>query len=394
MSLERPLESLSDDELLRGLAHVLSQSRRTEADLVAHIAEVETRRLYVREASPSMFAYCTNILHLSEAEAYLRITAARAALKHPPLLAMLADGRLHLSGIAKLAPHLTRENEDSLLSRAVHKSKRQIEELLAELAPRPDVPSVLRKLPGRPISPHPEKAPTVELVLDGVPASDQAEVPAVELGLGGVPSPDAAPRPVPAPPALVQPLSPSRYKVQFTAGAELCDKLERLRALLRPEVPDGDLAAIIEKAVTEKLERLEARRFARTRSARKDPVRRDPTPSSRHIPAAVRRAVYRRDQGRCCFVDAQGRRCPERHRLEYHHRHPFALGGGHDPANVCLLCPSHNRYLAELDYGRKALSRHWSRRHRRPFTARSGSRSPSERSGERHHPLDTSNGRT
>jgi hypothetical protein len=358
MSLERPLESLSDDELLRGLARLLFQSRRVEADLVAHIAEVETRRLYARHAFPSMFLYCTNVLHLSEAEAYLRITAARAARQHPALLAMLADGRLHLSGIAKLAPHLTRENRDSLLSRAAHKSKRQIEELLAELAPRPDVPGVIRKLPARPTRPDQAKEPTVELGLDGVPASDQAEKPAVELGPGGVPSPDAAPRPVAAPPALVQPLSPARYKVQFTAGAELCDKLERLRALLRPEVPDGDLAAIIEKAVTEKLERLDARRFARTSSPRKNAVRRNPSPSSRHIPAAVRRAVHQRDKGRCCFVDAQGRRCPERHRLEYHHRHPFGLGGGHDPANISLLCPSHNRYLAELDYGKEALSRH------------------------------------
>ena len=57
MSLARPLESLSDDELLRGLAHHLSESRRSERDLVAHIAEVDERRLYAREAFPSMFAY-------------------------------------------------------------------------------------------------------------------------------------------------------------------------------------------------------------------------------------------------------------------------------------------------------------------------------------------------
>jgi 5-methylcytosine-specific restriction endonuclease McrA len=349
MSLERPLASLSDDELLRGLAHLVGQSRRVEADLVAHIAEVETRRLYAREASPSMFVYCTNVLHLSEAEAYLRITAARAAREHPPLLAMLADGRLHLSGIAKLTPHLTRENRDSLLSRSAHKSKRQIEELVSELAPQPDVPGVIRKLPGR---------PTLAL------ASDPVEVPKVELGPDGVrasastPRADETPRLVSASPTLVQPLSPSRYKVQFTAGAGLCDKLERLRALLRLEVPDGDLAAIIEDAVTHRLERLEARRFARTSSPRKGPPRTAPTPSTRHIPAAVRRAVYQRDKGRCCFVDAQGRRCPERHRLEYHHRHPFGLGGNHDRNNICLLCRSHNRYLAELDYGRKTLSRH------------------------------------
>jgi hypothetical protein len=160
MSLERPLESLSDDDLLRGLADLLRQSRRAESDLVAHIAEVETRRLYAREAVPSMFVYCLDVLHLSEAEAYLRLTAARAAREHSVLLEMLADGRLHLTGIAKLAPHLTPQNRDLLLSRAVHRSKRQIEELVAELAPRPDVPGVLRKLPSRPIPSNQEAIPS------------------------------------------------------------------------------------------------------------------------------------------------------------------------------------------------------------------------------------------
>jgi hypothetical protein len=86
MALERPLQSLSDDDLLRGLSDLLRQSRRVEADLVAHIGEVEARRLYAREASPSMFVYCTDVLHLSEAEAYLRINVARAAREHPVLL--------------------------------------------------------------------------------------------------------------------------------------------------------------------------------------------------------------------------------------------------------------------------------------------------------------------
>ncbi len=354
MSLGRPLESLSDDELLRGLTDLLRQSRRVEADLVAHIAEMETRRLYARESSPSMFVYCTSVLHLSEAEAYLRISAARAAREHPMVLVMLADGRLHLSGIAKLAPHLTRENRDVILSRAVRSSKRQIEELLAEWAPRPDVPAALRKLPDRTIredravQEEGREVPTRELRPDGIPVTPAREV---------------APH-VSKSPALVQPLSPARYKVQFTAGADLCDKLERLRALLRHEVPDGDLAQIIEKAVTEKLERLEARRFGRTESPRNGPVRANPF--SRHIPAAVRRAVHRRDGSRCRFVDVQGRRCPERHRLEFHHRHPYGLGGGSDPDNISLLCAAHNRLMAEIDYGTKAISRHDSAWRRTP----------------------------
>jgi hypothetical protein len=92
--------------------------------------------------------------------------------------------------------------------------------------------------------------------------------------------------------------------VQFTASAELYDKLERLRALMRSEVPNGDLAAIIEQAVTEKLERLEARRYARTTTPRKDLSETDTSPASRHIPAAVRRAVGERDGNRCrCFPE-------------------------------------------------------------------------------------------
>jgi hypothetical protein len=158
MDCEHTLATVSDDELLRRLIELLKHTRRAEADLVAHIGEVDARRLFAREAFPSMFAYCIDVLHLSEAEAYLRITAARAAREHPLLLDMLADGRLHLSGIGKLAPHLTPANRDSLLQRATGKTKRQIEELTAEIAPRPDVPPVMRKLPARTPGRGPEVA--------------------------------------------------------------------------------------------------------------------------------------------------------------------------------------------------------------------------------------------
>ena len=93
---------------------------------------------------------------------------------------------------------------------------------------------------------------------------------------------------------------------------------------MRSEVPGGDLAAIIEQAITEKLERLEARRFARTSTPRKGLPETDPSPSSRHIPAAVQRAVRERDQNRCRY----------------------------------LTCRAHNTYLAEHDYGREAMARH------------------------------------
>jgi hypothetical protein len=340
----RPLAAIPDDLLLRRLAEILNQSRRVETDLVAHIAEVDERRLYAREAFPSMFAYCTDALHLSEGEAYLRITVARASREHPMILPMLGEGRLHLSGIALLAPHLTAENRETLLARATHRSKRQIEELMAELAPRADAPSQIRRLPERPRPATLSDAPS-----------------------GRMPTPDAmTPTPsgmgrtvtaLPPSPPVVEPLAPGRYKVQFTASAALHEKLQRLQALMRSQVPAGDLGAIIEAAVTEKLERLEARRFAATSRPRKHLSTTDTSPFSRRIPAAVRRAVHERDGGRCRYVDTSGRRCDERHRLEFHHLHPFGFGGDHRPENIRLMCRAHNERLAERDYGRVAIAR-------------------------------------
>jgi hypothetical protein len=395
------LQAIPDDELLRRLGELVSQSRRVEADLVAHIGEVEERRLYARLAFPSMFAYCTDGLHLSEAEAYRRITVARAARQHGVLLAMLRD----LSGIAVLAPLLRRDDRDTLLARATHRSKREIEKLVAEIAPRPDVPSVLRKLPQRRTTPEPdalrdpadgsstsgEISPLLELVPGRVASLPRAAAPDSLLASSLAPSrqaPSASPAAVSvrlapaaaAPPslasvplaslratatmatthrpAIVEPLSPARYKVQFTASAELRDKLQRLTALLRSQVPDGDLASVIDRAVSETLERLEARRYARAAAPRRTLANTDAAPSSRHVPAAVRRAVHERDGDRCGYVDDEGRRCSARDRLEFHHRHPFGIGGDHSPGNIALLCPTHNRFLAERDYGRETIRRH------------------------------------
>lgn len=401
MEAHRPLRSVADDVLLRRLAELTRDSRRVEVDLVAHIGEVDARRLFAREATPSMFVYCTERLHLSEAEAYLRIAAARASREHPELLVMLGDGRLHLSGIARLAPHLTLENRDVVLRRAAHRSKRELEELVAELAPRPDAAAAIRKLPGRsaaaaatrlvpdavapglelsmasgspsPLVPGGAVAPAGDggrqlvpdavapagptsagqLVPDGVDAPARTAVLVLAAPTTALVARSAAPGP-----AAIEPLSPARYRVQFTASAALREKLERLQALMRSTVPDGDLAAIVEAAVTEKLERIEARRFgsARKPRAKAAETARHASAPTRHVPAAVRRAVRERDGERCGFVDGQGRRCTARERLEFHHRHPYGLGGSHELANVGLLCRAHNAHVAEADYGLEAGS--------------------------------------
>jgi hypothetical protein len=356
---QRLVSSLPDDALLLRLDELVGESRRVEADLVAHIGEVDERKLYARFAFPSMFAYCTEKLHLSEAAAYRRIAIARASRLFPAILSALRDGRLHLSGLATLVPLLTPANCNELLERATHRTKRQIEELIATLAPRPDARAGIRRLPERPAPVRTEPKAEGhqrdlansafggdELVPGRVEPSRPIEgTAAVAAPAPTVHSADGRDRPA------AQALSPGRYKVQFTASAELRDKLERLKALTRSEVPDGDLGAVIERAVTEKLERLEARRFGKTTAPRKTLREADTTSGSRYLPAPVRRAVTERDGGRCRYVDERGQRCSERHQLEFHHRHPYGMGGDHRPDNIRLMCPAHNRYLAERDYG-------------------------------------------
>ncbi len=362
MSRSLCLDSLSDNELLERLSMLVDQQRRREAEVVAHIAEVDARKLYLARACSSMFGYAVEVLHLSEHEAYLRIACARASRRFPLVLDMLADGRLHLSGIAKLAPHLSEENVEALLGRAVHKTKREIEEICAEVAPRPDVPSRVRKLP------QPRRGTAEQLGPGRVPGATAGGTVSSPLPPRTPPASDAldldgaAPPPPPRMrPAVLAPIAPARFKVEFTASTELRDKLDRARALLRHKIPDGDLAEVIDQAVTLLLGKLEGRRFGSTDAPRKTLAETDTSASSRHVPAAVKREVYQRDGGRCTFVDeATGRRCScaDPGKLEYHHTTPFALGSDHDPDRLTLRCTAHNQYQAELDFGRETMERH------------------------------------
>jgi 5-methylcytosine-specific restriction endonuclease McrA len=398
MSTNQSIHLLADDEVLARLATLVRDVRRSEVALAAHLAEVDERRLYARTAVPSLFAYCTEVLHFSEPEACLRITVARASRRHPAILAMLEDGRIHLSGIAALAPVLTAENRDVLLAHATHRSKREIEELVAEVAPRPDVPDRIRRLPAPARSPmsHSPTASSGSLPLarsnpgpSGAPTEAASSLPvepwrtagravaaASTAGASGSPRLDeVAPRAragiaheaggravglaaarATRESGAVMPLGAERYKVQFTASATFRDKLERLQALMDRRRSDVSLASAIEAAVDEKLARIEARCFGRTDKPRRATVPPDTKARSRHIPAAIRRTVWRRDEGRCRFVDQEGRRCSARHALEFHHVHPFGLGGEHRADDLRLYCRTHNGYVAEIDYGRRLMS--------------------------------------
>src|SRR5258705_1725136 len=164
---------LSDLDLLARLSALAGKERETSAELVAHLAVLDARpSLYAAQGHGSLFTYCTDVLRLSEDAACNRIYAARACGLYPEILDRLASGAMSLTSVRMLRPHLTRENHDAVLARASGRSRREIEALIAELAPRPDVPSSVRKLPSATPTPMlmpavPSQAPRVELATLG-----------------------------------------------------------------------------------------------------------------------------------------------------------------------------------------------------------------------------------
>src|SRR6186713_1240121 len=132
------LSTMSDRELEEKLEELLREERRLTAAVLAHLGEVEARRLYLPAACSSMHVYCVRVLGMSEDQAFKRIRAARAMRRFPGVGAAVAEGRVHLSGVVLLAPHLTEENAAELVDEASGKSKAEIEILLARLAPQVD----------------------------------------------------------------------------------------------------------------------------------------------------------------------------------------------------------------------------------------------------------------
>ena len=278
-SMKNMLSHLPDADLVAELNRLARCERETTVHLIIHLAEFDARGLYLGAGFSSLFTYCTEVLRLSEQEAYNRIQAARAARRFPIIFELLGEAALNLTTVRLLAPHLTSDNHQELLQSARGRSKREVEGLVARHFPQPEVPSSVRKLPAaKPIAPSP--APSVVAVAGtSVPPAPS------------VPSTGSAPAAPPAPPGrrpLVALLAPDRYQVRFTASAKTCEKLRLAQDLLRHAVPNGDVAEIVDRALTALLENLARKKFAETKQ---------PRASTRpHRPPATFR---RRSSGQC-----------------------------------------------------------------------------------------------
>src|SRR3954462_13296717 len=130
--------SLTDSQLLEEVHSLVARHRDITATLIASLAELDSRKLYLAEGFPSLRRYCTEHLRLSEHEAHNRIEAARIARRFPVVLEMLASGDLTMTTVNLLGDVLTDDNHEALLAAARHKSRREVEAQIGALRPLPD----------------------------------------------------------------------------------------------------------------------------------------------------------------------------------------------------------------------------------------------------------------
>ncbi len=344
------LTHLDDATLLHDLSTLAARDRATTAELLAHIAEVDDRRLYVAAACSSMFTYCVRELRLSEDATYKRIQAARAARRFPRLFEDLAAGRLHLTAVCLLAPHLSADNVDELVAAASGRRKTELEAwLAARFGVSPGATSVLRERVTVVAAP-------IAAAIAPAPCDTAAPDPAAELALAQVPPAPAAP-PELAPAQVAA--AAVRYVIQVPIDEATHAKLRRAQALLAHAVPSGELAAVLDRALDALLERLEKRKGATPVRATRPAGEARLVPRGRTIPAHVRRAVWERDGGRCTFTGPapDKRRCDTRRRLEFDHVVPFARGGTATIDGLRLRCRVHNQFEAERAFGSEFMRR-------------------------------------
>jgi 5-methylcytosine-specific restriction endonuclease McrA len=330
------ISHLSDEALLQGLRALVRDDCQTTADLLAHLAEVDARRLFLPMAYPSMFEYCVRELHLSEDATSKRIQVARAARRLPAIFHAIAQGHVSLSAMVLLVPHLDEDNCSQVLESARTKTVAEVRELVAAIAPKPDLVPRLAALASAPMEPE--------------HATKHVEVAGSMRGFGPESSaPAQAPVAAPAlPPARVTPLAPKRFGLQVTLAQETHDKLRRVQDLLGSSVAPRDLAQVLDLALDALLQELERKRFAAT----DDPRGRRSHGDGRYVPSQLRREIWQRDGGRCTFHAPDGRRCESRRDLEYDHVTPVAKGGRTCAENLRLLCRTHNQFEAERVLGR------------------------------------------
>ncbi len=405
------LALLEARKLRDALAALLRKEQAAMADFLVALADFDRRRGWETLGHSNLFSFVRVELGLSRSGAYWRLSAARLVQRFPEVIAPLRDGQLCMSTTAELAKVLTEENRDLVLPRYFGLSAREAQEVTAELAPRQELPArdlVTRVERDRglqlvePARPAPGRLPMAPPPAAASPAGEPVQT------FGLMP---AQPARTSAPPARddVEPLTADLRRLHVTVSREFLRELEKARDGLSHAIPNATTEQVLQAALRLLLEK-QARARGQVKKPRTflpdaapartatstaappphaghhaeapgepvakpqesppplallptDPPTTEPRPPRREgpreaIPAAVRRAVWERDAGRCTWPLDGGGCCGSIHRLELDHLLPWARGGTPTVDGLRLLCHFHNLLAARLAFGEPCMGRY------------------------------------
>jgi hypothetical protein len=332
------------------LASLLREEHHAMADFLVALAEFDRRRGWVALGYSGLFPFLHRELGLSKAASFFRKTAAELVQRFPEVVEPLRDGRLCLTTVASLAKVLTRENRAEILPRFFHRSGLEAKAVVAELVPASDPPTrtLVTVTPVRVAQVQaPEPEPAVEV--------RTCEPPCPEGTYPG----HASASPLPAPPRRLEivPLTPTETRLHMTISPAFLQKLEAARLALSHSMPGASAEDVLSAGLDLLLERAEKRKGLVARP-RPSPPEERARPGAAHVPAAVKREVWKRDGGSCQWPTDDGGVCGSRLRVQLDHLVMRVEGGRPVPENLRLLCDLHNRLAARQRLGDRTMDRY------------------------------------
>jgi hypothetical protein len=302
------LKNVSNENLVRDAKSLCAEERRLTTLVLEYLREIELRKIHLTMGYSSLYDFCKTELHYSEGSAHRRISAMRLMTEVPEIKPMIESGAVSLSGIASVQSFCNSqkkqekpvpiEDKKKLIQDIQHKTTRQVESMLLTLDP------------------------------ESVKKDRQRMV------------------------------TPELTEVKVTFDQNTMKMIEDLKGWLSHSMPFASTNDILELAVKELADRknpLKPVQQSKQPKPQQEKIQNKPLPAqnknhdqtqinSRHIPANIKRLVWQKHQGRCCYKNpTNGKMCGSQMFVQIDHKFPFSRGGGHDISNLQLLCGAHNR---------------------------------------------------
>lgn len=319
---EPAMEALSrftNQELNHKIQFFVSEQRRATVEVLRLLREIERRLVYSELGYPSLFAYCTGELGYSEAAASRRIEAMRAMREVIEIERKIESGELSLSAVSQARVAIRAHERETKVKVSIEQKKSVILQL-SGLSKRAAEKVLIRELP---------------VTLNARP------IPERQLATGGARlTLDLSEEEM----AVIEGLRRLQNKTQNTkdlllnlARKELAKKKrERGEAppIRKPENETDAITPSPEELVT------------------------PPAEDTGRFSVAVKRLAWQKAESQCEYVSPAGNRCEARHRLEFDHRKPLALGGESGLQNIRILCREHNIFQAVQKLGAPVMARY------------------------------------